>query len=58
MQEAIKQFNDTTAGERVLGGSKNSFTFVLGHIIWCRCRVASILGEAQEFPWLARFAGG
>ena len=58
MQEVINQFDDANARKRVLGGSKNSFTFILGHIIWCRSRMASILGEPLDFPWMARFAGG
>lgn len=58
MMETIEQFDEDKAKERVLGGSRNSFKFVLGHIVWSRCRIADLLGESQSFPWLGKFAGG
>ena len=58
MLEAIDEFDEDSASERVLGGSKNSFKFVLGHIIWSRCRISDLLDEPLSFPWIGRFAGG
>ena len=58
MLEAIDQFDENKAKERILGGGKNSFTFVLGHIIWDRCQMSKTLGEPQSFPWLEKFASG
>lgn len=58
MIEAIEQFDENTARERVLGGGKNSFKFILGHIIWDRCQMSKILGEPQSFPWVDKFASG
>lgn len=58
MLEAIDQFDETKSQERILGQSKNSFKFVLGHIIWGRCKMLSVLGESKPFPWLEKFAGG
>ncbi len=56
--EAIDHFNQNTASERILGGSKNSFKFVLGHITWARCMMSNALGERQGFPGAEKFAGG
>lgn len=58
MLEAIDQFDEDSASERILGGSKNSFKFVLGHITWARCMVSNALGERQGFPAAEKFAGG
>jgi len=58
MIEAIDQFDENTARERILGGGKNSFKFILGHIIWDRCQISKILGEPQSFPWVGKFASG
>ena len=56
--EAIDQFDEDTANERVLGGSRNSFKFLLGHIIWVRCMMSNSLNEPQTFPWADKFGGG
>jgi uncharacterized damage-inducible protein DinB len=58
MLEAIEQFDENKANERVLGGGRSSFKFVLGHIIWDRCQMTKILGEPQSFPWVEKFASG
>lgn len=31
---------------------------MLGHIVWTRCRVLGLAGEATTYPWLDKFAGG
>lgn len=58
MLEAIEQFDENKANQRILGGGKNSFKFVLGHLIWDRCQMSKILGEPQSFPWIEKFASG
>ena len=58
MLEAIEQFDENKAKERLLGGGRNSFKFILGHIIWDRCQITKILGEPKDFPWLEKFASG
>lgn len=58
MIEAIDQFDEDTAKERILGGSKNSFKFLLGHMTWVRCMMSNSLGEPQSFPWADKFGGG
>ena len=50
IREAIDQFDEDKAKERILGGSKNSFKFVLGHMIWIRCLMSKTLGAARSFP--------
>ena len=58
MLEAIDQFDEEKANERILGRCKNSFKFVFGHIIWGRCKMLDSLGEPKSFPWVEKFAGG
>lgn len=58
MLEAIEQFDEQTSQERVLGHSKNSFKFVLGHIVWSRGGILGLLGKPLNYPWLEKFGGG
>lgn len=58
MLEAIDQFDEEKAKERILGRGKNSFKFMLGQIIWSRCKMLDILGEPKSFPWVEKCAGG
>ena len=55
IREAIDQFDEDKAKERILGGSKNSFKFMLGHMMWIRCLMSKTLGEARSFPWTDKF---
>ena len=58
MEEALEEFDEAAANVRLLGGSRNSFKFVLGHVVWSRCRILAIVGEQKAYPWLHAFAGG
>ena len=46
IREAIDQFDEDKAKERILGGSKNSFKFMLGHMMWIRCLMSPELCTA------------